>query len=101
MHTEAIYHWLITGLNVGILASLLISFRKHFLARKLDKNFHSIMLMLCTLLLLANTFAMITGIYAYFVYNVDTPELLTFGRFADRYCMMFAYVILNKISDRF
>ena len=101
MDTPTIYHWMITCINAAIMVVLITSFRKHYLARKLDKNFHTVMLLLCTCLLLANTFAFITSVYSYFIYRIETPEVITFGRFADRYCMFFGYITLNKISDRY
>lgn len=101
METPTIYHYMITTLNVAILIILIVSFRKHYICRKNDVNFHSRMLLLCTCLLLANTFALITGLYAYFVFKVTVPEVLNFGRFADRYCMFFAYVCLDRINERY
>lgn len=99
--TTTIYHYLITGFNVFILTSLVVSFVRHFKARKDDRNFHTLMLLLCTLLLLANTFAFITSFYAYWIIKMHSPEILQFGRFADRYCMFFSYLVLGKIMNRY
>lgn len=98
--THNVYPLIITGINVAILFILGVSFRMHYIARKLDTVFHSRMLLLCTLLLLANTFAFITGVYSYFILHHQVPEILSFGRFADRYAMMFAYLTLQKILRR-
>ncbi len=92
---------MITSINVAIVVVLVISFIKHYKARRNDVNFHSRMLLLCTCLLLANTFALITGVYSYFILKMAIPEVLNLGRFADRYCMFFAYLALNKIDDRY
>ena len=92
---------MITGLNVVILVTLVFSFIKHYKGRKEDRNFHSRMLLLCTCLLAANTFALITGVYAYFVLKTSVPEILNLGRFADRYLMFFGYLALNKIDERY
>lgn len=100
MTTAQIYQYMITSINIAIIGVLIVSFIKHYRQRRDDVNFHSRMLLLCTCLLLANTFALITGVYAYFVLKVATPEVLNFGRFADRYCMFFAYLALNKIDQR-
>lgn len=48
----------------------------------------------CRLLLIANSFAFITNCIAYYVLKVPLPDILLFGRFADRYVMMFAYKVL-------
>jgi len=101
MSTATIYHYMITSINLAIVAILVISFIKHYRARRQDVNFHSRMLLLCTCLLLANTFALITGVYSYFILKMAIPEVLNLGRFADRYCMFFAYMALNKIDDRY
>lgn len=101
MDTGTIYHHMITVINVAILVILVRSFIKHHTARKNDVNFHSRMLLLCTCLLLANTFALITGLYAYYVLKVTSVEVINLGRFADRYCMFFAYLALDKIDERY
>ena len=95
-----IYPVMITFINVCILVTLVNSFYRHFKGRGNDVNFHSRMLLLCTCLLLANTFALITGIYGYFILNMRSPEVLNIGRFADRYCMLFAYLALEKMDER-
>ena len=95
-----IYPVMITATNVAILIILFNSFYRHFKGRNSDVNFHSRMLLLCTCLLLANTFALVTGLYGYFILEIKTPEILNFGRFADRYCMFFAYVALEKLDER-
>lgn len=99
--TTVIYHYMITAINIAILCILIRSFAKHYRGRPRDVNFHSRMLLLCTCLLLANTFALITGLYAYFILKISTPEVVNFGRFADRYCMFFAYLALDKIDERY
>lgn len=101
MSTSSIYHYMITGINVAILAILLRSFLKHYMGRSMDVNFHSRMLLLCTCLILANTFALFTGIYAYYILKIEAPEVINFGRFADRYAMLFAYLCLDKINERY
>lgn len=95
-----IYHYMITAINIVILATLVKSFIKHYSLRGDDKNFHSRMLLLCTCLLLANTFAFITGVYAYFILKISTSEVINLGRFADRYCMFFAYLALAKLDEK-
>jgi len=101
MTTETIYHYAITVTNIAILSILIVSFIKHYRGRKSDVNFHSRMLLLCTCLLLANTFALITGLYSYFILKAYSPEIVNMGRFADRYCMFFAYLALDKIDERY
>jgi len=101
MSSTQIYHIMITILNVAILFILIKSFIKHFRGRTMDINFHSRMLLLCSFLLIANTFAFITSLYAYFVFSLHVPEVLNFGRFADRYCMFFAYLSLDRINERY
>lgn len=100
IQVTTIYHYMITAINVIILITLAKSFIRHYLLRGDDKNYHSRMLLLCTTLLLANTFAFITGIYAYFVLHVATSEVINLGRFADRYCMFFAYLALAKLDEK-
>lgn len=85
---------------MAILVVLAGSFRRHYKGRGNDVNFHSRMLLLCTCLLLANTFAFVTAVYGYFILKVYNPEILNFGRFADRYCMFFAYIALEKLDER-
>jgi hypothetical protein len=92
---------MITAMNVFILCVLLKSFLIHLKRRGDDKNFHSLMLTMCVLLLLANTFACVTAIYSYFVFKIESPEVLNFGRFADRYAMFFAYIVFGKITKRY
>jgi hypothetical protein len=53
---------------------------------------------LSRLLLIANTFALVTGIMDYFIFHSTTADVLQFGRFADRYVMYFAYKILSDFS---
>ena len=100
IHTEVIYHYMITIINVAILIILVKSFVRHYTLRDDDKNYHSRMLLLCTCLIMANTFALITGLYAYFVLRLYTPEVINLGRFSDRYCMTFAYLALAKLDER-
>lgn len=100
MSTAQIYQYMITAINIAIIGVLIVSFIRHYKARRDDINFHSRMLLLCTCLLLANTFALVTGVYAYFIIKTTVPEVVNLGRFADRYCMFFAYLALNKIDQR-
>lgn len=101
INTSNIYHYMITAVNLSIMVILVISFIKHYRGRTNDVNFHSRMLLLCTCLLLANTFALLTGLYSYFILKTDTPEVINLGRFADRYCMLFAYFAMDKINERY
>lgn len=94
------YPVMITTINVAILATLINSFYRHYKGRGNDVNFHSRMLLLCTCLLIANTFALLTGVYGYFILKVSNPEVINIGRFADRYCMFFAYLALEKLDER-
>ena len=91
---------MIIALDVLILFILGRSFVIHFIGRRFDKNYHTRWLVVCTCLFIANTFALITSFYAYYVYKLVAPELLNFGRFGDRYLMMFAYLFFNKIEER-
>lgn len=100
MDSNNVYPIMITAINFAILATLINSFVRHYKGRGNDVNFHSRMLLLCTCLLIANTFALLTGLYAYFILRVTTPEVLNIGRFADRYCMFFAYLALEKLDER-
>lgn len=95
-----VYPAMITAINVIILISLSISFNKHRKGRSNDTNFHSRMLFLCSMLIVANTFAFGTAIYGYFILKSFQPEILNIGRFADRYCMLFAYIALDKMDER-
>jgi cation transport ATPase len=67
--------------------------KNHFLLRNTDRSvkYNRLKYNLTTLLLIANTFAFMTSIIAYFVLHVAVIDLLIIGRFADRYVMMFAY----------
>ena len=100
MDDKNIYPIILTAINLAIILTLSRSFYRHFKGRSSDANFHTRMLLLCTLLLIANTFALITGLYGYFVLKVVTPEILNYGRFADRYTMFFAYLALEKMDER-
>ena len=100
MSSDYIYPAMITTTNVAILFVLTKSFIRHYRGRGNDVNFHSRMLLLCTCLLLANTFALLTGLYGYFILKVFNPEVINIGRFADRYCMFFAYLALEKLDER-
>jgi hypothetical protein len=100
IEVKLIYPIMITALNAVILIILLASFRKHYVGRTLDPNFHTRMLLVCTCLIAANTFALITGIWGYFILKNFSPEVLNFGRFADRYMMFFAYLSFNKVDQR-
>lgn len=100
MDNRIIYPVMITAINVAILFILGFSFRKHYIGRRYDVNFHTRMLLMCTCLILANTFALVTGVYSYFILNINIPDVLNFGRFADRYAMLFAYLALNKIDEK-
>lgn len=100
MERAEIYHYLITGLDVIILIILWLSFRKHYLGRKYDINYHSRWLLVCTCLIMANTFAIATAMYSYWIYRDPSHEIINFGRAADRYCMLFAYFSFSKIEDR-
>lgn len=99
--TNIVYHYMITAINVIILAILVRSFIKHYIGRSLDVNFHSRMLLLCTCLLIANTFALVTSLYSYYALKTFVPEIVDFGRFADRYAMLFSYLALDKIDQRY
>jgi len=100
MDTITIYHYMIIGLDIAILFSLGRSFLIHFLGRRKDKNYHTRWLIVCTCLFVANTFALITSGYAYFIYKTNANEILNLGRFADRYLMFFSYLFFNKIEER-
>ena len=55
---------------------------------------------LCTLLLIANTFAMIVGFARFFIFTyAGVPEFLLFGNFGDRYTMFFAYIVLWELNN--
>ena len=99
MSTIDIYHYMIIALDVVILLILGNSFRIHYTGRRLDVNYHTRWLLVCTCLILANSFALITSIYAYYIFKIVSPELLNFGRFADRYAMFFAYICFSKIEE--
>jgi hypothetical protein len=100
MDSINIYHYMIIALDVLILIVLGRSFIIHFLGRKADRNYHTRWLIVCTCLFVANSFALITSVYAYYIYKITAPELLNFGRFADRYLMFFSYLFFNKIEER-
>lgn len=91
---------MIVVIDIVILVILTMSFIKHYRGRGADINFHSRMLLLCTCLLIANTFALVTALYAYIVIHAGQNEVVNMGRFADRYAMMFAYLALDRIEQR-
>jgi len=76
--------------DIVILSDLI---RNYIILRKTDRRvkYNRLKYNITTLLLIANTFAFLTTIIAYFYLNVAAIDLLMFGRFVDRYCMMFAY----------
>lgn len=51
------------------------------------------------LLIIANTFAFITGFIDYFIIHSTVVDVLQFGRFADRYVMLFAYMKLINAKN--
>jgi len=84
----------------------LIEIVKLAVKNKLDniaKMFHVWMFYITGFLLAANTFAFITGIFSYFIYKIESPDVMLFGRVSDRYTMLLAYIglaILGRIFKR-
>lgn len=65
---------------------------------KMAIKFHIWMFYITSSLLAANTFAFIIGIFGYFIYKIDSPDLMLFGRLSDRYLMCLAFIGLSLLG---
>jgi len=67
--------------------------KNYFMLRETDRSieYNRLKYNVTMTLLIANTFAFLTTIIAYFIIHVATFDLLILGRFADRFVMMFSY----------
>jgi hypothetical protein len=85
----------ITLINVIIIIDLIRAYHRFGKSDQNNKHnrdgFH-----ITTLLLIANTFAFITGILYYFFPSWVPVIAILMLRFSDRYVMMFAYKVLYK-----
>lgn len=88
----------ITVLNILIEWKLFKSFIVYKHSDRMGIN--RLLFELTRLLLIANTFALVTGVIDYFILHSTTADVLQFGRFADRYVMFFAYWALSDYSKR-
>lgn len=85
----------ITCINLFIVVDLYRCYIKYQKVQEFSV-FNKLLFNLARLLLIANTFALITGFLDYFVFHSTVADVLQFGRFADRYVMLFAYNELTK-----
>ncbi len=88
----------ITVLNVLIEWKLFIAFITYKHSDKIGIN--RLLFELSRLLLIANPFALVTGVVDYFIIHSTTADVLQFGRFADRYVMFFAYWAMSDYAKR-
>jgi hypothetical protein len=67
--------------------------KNYFALRNTDRDieYNRLKYNVTMLLLIANTFAFLTTIIAYFIIHTVVIDLLIIGRFADRYVMLFSY----------
>jgi len=65
---------------------------------KIARPFHFWMYHIISFLVVANFFAFITGILGYFIYLIDSPDLMLFARLSDRTIMCFSFIGLSVMG---